>query len=66
MKMNRITIIPEATDYSIHETKKGTEIIISDALGDKTEIILKDFHLPKKQREQFMIEGGNYDELGYN
>lgn len=64
-KMNRITVIPEATDYHITETDRGTEIIISDAAGEKTEIILKGFHLPKKQRDDFHIEGGMYDELGY-
>ena len=64
-KKNRITVIPEATDYHIIETAKGTEIVINDSSGEKTEIILKDFHKTKKQREEFHIEGGNYDELGY-
>jgi hypothetical protein len=65
-KMSRITVIPEVTDYHIHETERGTEIIISDSTGDKTEIILKDFRLPKKKSQEFTVKGGTKDVLGYN
>jgi hypothetical protein len=64
-KLANITVIPEATDYHIKETDKGTEIVIKDKSGDTITTILSNFHKTKKEREEFTIDGETYDELGY-
>lgn len=57
-KLSRTTIIPNAIGYVVNETKEGTEIIIDDASGDKTTILLRDY-----KAKTTNLDGGSYYDL---